>query len=106
MTEISGSASYQLCLWHFALFCDYLVGLKKEKYSSFHKKHSEIKVKLTLQLSLDLIINPVVLEAGGRVAACPEQWQRYNLSHSRVEVRGEPCAKPTADAMRGAADCA
>lgn len=40
------------------------------------------------------------------MAAWPEQWQRYNLSHSRVEVCGEPCAEPTADAMRGAADCA
>ena len=104
MIEISGSVSYQVCLRHFAPLCDYLVGLQKDKYSSFGKKYSEIKAKLTLQLSWDLIINPAVLEVGGRVAACLEQWQRYNVSCSHTEACSEPCAEPIAAAARGVAD--
>lgn len=57
----------------------------------------------SLQLSRDLIINPVVLEGGGRAAAHLEQCQRY-VSHSHKEVCGEPCAQPIAAAARGAAD--
>jgi len=104
LIERSGSVSYQLCLWHFAALLDYLVGLQKGEYCSFDKKYSEIKVKLTLQLSQDSIINPAVLEGGGSVAARLEQWQRYNISHSHMEACSQLGAEPIAATVRGAAD--
>lgn len=76
MLEISESVSYQLCLLYFASLCDYLIGLQKDKYLSFGKKNSEIKAKMTLQLSWDLMSNTAVFKADGRVAAHLEQWQR------------------------------